>query len=71
MYLDMWSRTEDNVLVQTISTTKIQLNSYNPDWDVFRNLVEEEIPDCLILVSTTVSIQGGGGSTGMVTVKIM
>jgi hypothetical protein len=70
MYLDMWRRTEDNVLVQTIST-KIQLNSYNPDWDVFRNLVEKEIPDCLISVSTTVSIQGGGGSTRMVTVTIM
>ncbi len=40
---DMWSRAEDNVLVQTIST-KIRLNSYNPDLDVFWNLVAEEIP---------------------------
>jgi hypothetical protein len=39
---DMWSRAEDNVLVQTIST-KIRLNSYNPDLDVFWNLVAEEI----------------------------
>ncbi len=34
---------EDNLLGQTIST-KIQLNSYNLEWDVFWNLVVEEIP---------------------------
>jgi len=40
---DMWNRDEDNLLVQTIST-KIRLNSYNPDWDVWWNRVAEEIP---------------------------
>ena len=39
----MRSRAEDNLLVQTIST-KIRPNSYNPDCDVFWNLVAEEIP---------------------------
>ncbi len=42
----MWSMVEDNLLGQTIST-KIQLNSYNLDWDVFWNLVAEEIPGLL------------------------
>jgi hypothetical protein len=37
---DMWRRAEDNLLVQNIST-KIRLTSYNPDWDVFWNLVAE------------------------------
>ena len=40
---DMWSRAEDNLLVQTIST-KMRLTSYNPDWDVWWNRVAEEIP---------------------------
>ena len=40
---DMWSRAEDNILVQSIST-KIRLNTYNSIWDGFWNLVSEEIP---------------------------
>ena len=40
---DLWTRAEDNLLVQTIST-KIRLKTYNPDWNVFWNLVTEEIP---------------------------
>jgi hypothetical protein len=47
---DMWSRTEDNLLVQSIST-KIRLNFHNPDWDVFWNLVAEEIAGHLPLFS--------------------
>ena len=42
----MWIKTEDNLLVQTISTV-IRLNSYNPDWDVSWTLVADEIPDRL------------------------
>jgi hypothetical protein len=37
---DMCSRAEDNLLLQTIST-KIRLNTYNPDRDAIWNLVTE------------------------------
>ena len=40
---DMCIKVKDNLLVQTISTV-LRLNSYDPDWDVFWNLVTEEIP---------------------------
>ena len=40
---DMWSRDEDNLLLQTIANT-IPLNDYNPKWDYFWNKVAAEIP---------------------------